>query len=130
MIQEKDIEIKNRKKQLKLLHEGHVQTIELNTVLQEKEVLQTELQNPKAIVAMINDQKNALEDQVKLLKEKVDQLSITDPSLTLASELGNLSVKELELRKVQEQLQKAKWDTLDKDKLLVESSANKENLKI
>ena len=59
----------------------------------------------------------------------MDQLSITDPSLTLASELGNLSVRELELRKVSEELEKAKEDILDKDKLLVESSTDKENLK-
>lgn len=129
LIQEKDIEIQDLKKQLKLPHEVPVQTIEPIIVLQEKEVLQTELQNTKAIVGMINDQKNALEDQVKILKEKVDQLSIVDHSLYLASELGNLSIKELELRKVLEALQKEKHDILDKDKLLVERSTDKENLK-
>lgn len=51
---------------------------------------------------MINDKKNDLEDQVKVLKEKVDQLSITDPSLTLATKFRNILVKELELMKVQE----------------------------
>ena len=56
-------------------------------------------------------------------------MSITDHSLTLASKLGNLSVKELELRKVQEELQIEKHDILDKDKLLVERSADKEYLK-
>ena len=56
-------------------------------------------------------------------------MSIIDPSLTLASELGNLSVQELGLRKVHEEIQKAKHDILDKDKLLVESFADKENLK-
>ena len=63
------------------------------------------------------------------MKEKVDQLSIFDPSLTLVTLLGNLLVKELELRKLQEELQKAKHDILDKDKLLAENSADKENLK-
>ena len=129
LIQEKDIEIQNLKKQLKLRHEEHIQTVELKTILQEKEVLQTELQNTKAIVGTIKNQKNTLEDQVELLKEKVDHLSVTDPSLTLETILGNLSVKELELRKVQEELQKEKQDILDKDKLLAESSGNKENLK-
>lgn len=93
LIQEKDIEIQNMKKQLKLPHEGLVQTVDLETVLQEKEVLQTKLQNTKAIVGMIKDKNNALEYQVNILKQKVDQLSF-------ASELGNLSIKELELRKV------------------------------
>lgn len=57
------------------------------------------------------------------------QISIIDPSLTLASKLGNLSVKELELRKEKEELEKAKEGILDKDKLLAESSTNKENMK-
>ena len=102
LIQEKNIEIQNLKKQLKLPHEGPVQTVELKTILQEKEVLQNEIQNTKAMVGTIKDLKNSLEDQVKLLKEKVDQLSIFDPSLTLVTKLGNISIKELELRKVQE----------------------------
>jgi hypothetical protein len=55
----------------------------------------------------------------------VDQLSIADPSLTLATELGNLSVKELKVRKIQQELQKAKLDILDKEKLLTECSADK-----
>ena len=59
----------------------------------------------------------------------MDQLSFSDPIFTLVTELGNLSVKDLELRKIQEELQKAKQDILDKDKLLTESSIDKENLK-
>ena len=35
-------------------------------------------------------------------------MSITDPTLTLSSKLRNLSVKELELKKVQEELEEAK----------------------
>ena len=53
MIQEKDVEIQNLKKQLKLPHEGPVQTVELKNVLQEKEVLKNELQKTKAIVGTI-----------------------------------------------------------------------------
>ena len=56
-------------------------------------------------------------------------MSITDPSLTLASKLGNLSDKEIELKKVQEELEEGKKDILDKDKLLAKSSIDKENLK-
>ena len=51
-------------------------------------------------------------------------MSIVDPSITLASELGNLSVKELEPKKVQEELEEAKHDILNKHNLL----AKKENL--
>lgn len=93
IILEKDVEIQNLKKQLKFPSEGPVQTAELKTFLQEKEVLQIELHNTKAIVGTIKDQKSVLEDQIKDLKEKVDIISIADPSITLASELGNLSVK-------------------------------------
>ena len=128
LIQENDVEIQNLKKQLKFPHEGHVQIVELKTILQEKEVLQNEIQNTKAIVGIIKDHKNALEDQVKILKVKVDQLSIFDPSLTLVIELWNFSVKEIELRKIQEELQKAKQEILDKDKLITEILVDKENL--
>ena len=55
-------------------------------------------------------------------------MSIVDPSISLASELGSLSVKELKLKKVKEELKEAQQILLDKDKLLVESSAEKENL--
>ena len=102
------------KKQLKFPSEGEVQIVELKTVLQEKKVLQTKLQNTKPIVGTIKDQKSALEDQIKDLKEKVDQLSIADPNITMAFELGNLSVKELELKKVKEEIEEAKQDILNK----------------
>ena len=78
IIQEKDVEIRNLKKQLMLPSEGAVQTIGLNTVLHEKEFLQTELQNKKAIVRTNKDEKTFLEDQIKSLKEKVDKMSIGD----------------------------------------------------
>ena len=128
IIQEKDAEIENLKKQLKLPSEGAVQTIELKIVLQEKEVLQTKLQNTKSIVGTIKDEKYALEDKIKYLKDKVDKMSIADPSIYLASELGILSVKELELKKVQDELEEAKKSVLDKDKLLAESLTNTNNL--
>ena len=89
------------KKQLKLPSEGAVQTMELKIVLQEKEVLQAELQNTKAIVGTIRDEKVSLEDQIKALKEKVDKMTIVDPNLSLASELGSLSIKKLKLKNAQ-----------------------------
>ena len=101
IVEEKVVEIQNLKKQLKLPSETDVQTMELKTLLQEKEVLQTELQNTKAIVGTIRDEKDSLEDQIKALKEKVDNMIIVDPSLSLAYELGSLSIKELELKNTQ-----------------------------
>ena len=98
IMQEKEVQIQNLKKPLKLPSEGAVQTMELKTVLQEKGILQIELQNTKSIVETIKDEKASLEDQIKDLKEKVDKMTIVDPSLSLASELGSSYVKELELR--------------------------------
>ena len=90
--------------------------------------MQTELKNTKAIVGTSKDEKIALEDQIKALKEKVDKMAIADPSISLESKLGSLYVKELELKKVQEGLEEAKQSLLEKDKLLTESSTEKENL--
>jgi len=75
---------------LKLPLESVVQTVELKIVHREKEVLQSDLHNTKAIVDTIRYEKVALEDQIKALKEKVDNMHILDPSLSLASELGSL----------------------------------------
>ena len=108
MVEEKEAEIQNLKKQLKLLVESLVQTIELKIVLQEKEDLQTELQNTKAIVGTIKDEKEALEDQIKKLNEKFDNMAIVDSSITLASELGSLLVKEIELKSAQDELAETK----------------------
>ena len=86
------------------------------------------MQNRKAIVGTIKDDKFSLEGHIKSLKEKVDKMSIVDPSISLASELGSLSVKELKLKKVQDELEEAKQSLLDKDKLLAESYTEKENI--
>ena len=91
--------------------------------------MQTELQNTKTIVRTIKDEKDSLEDQIKALKGKVDKLTIVHPSLSLAYELGSLSVKELELKNAQEELEEAKQSLLNKDKLLAESSTENENLR-
>ena len=108
IVQENEAEIQNLKKQIKLPSEGVVQTMELKIVLQEKEFLQTELQNTKPIVGTIKDEKVSLEDHIKALEEKVDKMTIVDPSLSLASELGSLSIKELELKNAQEELREGK----------------------
>ena len=86
MVEEKEAEIQNLKKQLKLPVENLVQTIELKTVLQEKEDLQIELQNTKAILGTIKDEKEALEYQIKKLNEKFDNMTTVDSSISLASE--------------------------------------------
>ena len=128
IVQEKEAEIQNLKKQLKLPSEGVVQTMELKIVLQEKEVLQIELQNTKAIVGTIRDENVALEDQINSLKEKVDNMTIVDPSLSLASEFRSLLVIELELKNAQEELAKVKKTLADKIKILTETSIENENL--
>ena len=83
LIEEKDIEIQNLKKNLKMPHEAHVQIAELKIVLQEKEILENELQNTKEIVGTIMNQKEILEGQIKLLKDQVDRLSLFDPNYSL-----------------------------------------------
>ena len=60
----------------------------------------------------------------------VDNMTVVDPSLSLASELGSLSVKEMELKNSQEELEEAKKSLLDKTKLLTKSSTENENLRI
>ena len=50
LILEKDVEIQSLKKKLKIPHDSHVETAELKVVLQEKQALETELQDTKAIV--------------------------------------------------------------------------------
>ena len=56
-------------------------------------------------------------------------MSITNPSLSLVSDLGRLSIKELELKNSQEEIEEAKQSLLNKDKLLVESSTENENIR-
>ena len=72
------------------------------------------------MVGTIRDEKAALEDQIKDLKEKVDKITIVHPSLSLASKLGILSIKEMELKNAQEELEEVKKNILDKTKLLTE----------
>lgn len=106
-----------------------MQTIELKTILQEKEDLQTELHNTKAIAGTIKYEKAALEDQIKNLNEKFDNMTIVDSSIYLASKLGSLSVKEIELKNTQDELEETKKTLVDKVRVLTETTTENENLR-
>lgn len=69
MIREKETEIQNLKKKLKIPHDSHVQTVALEKVIQEKETLESELQNTKSIVGTFKDRNEELEKQIQTLKE-------------------------------------------------------------
>ena len=55
-------------------------------------------------------------------------MSLTDPSFSIASKLGELLVTNLELRNLHDELDKAKQDILEKDNLLKESLVAQEVL--
>ena len=57
---------------------------------------------------------------IQILKNEIEQLSLTNPKFSIANELRKLSVKDMEAKTLQEDLAKAKHDTLDKNKLLQE----------
>ena len=57
IILEKEAEIQNLKKKLKLPHDSSMETVELKVVLEEKQNLEIELQNAKAMVGSIQSQK-------------------------------------------------------------------------
>ena len=128
LIQDKDVEISSLKKKLKIPQEAYVQTSELKTVMEEKESLQKQLIDSQANYDVCNNQKVLLEEQIKLLQEKVDQGSSTDPSFALAFELGSLSVKDVELKKAQDELLLIRKQVQDKDALLQDATAEKTRL--
>ena len=66
LLEEKDVEIQNLKKRLKMPHEAHVQIVELKIVLREKQVLEDELHNTKEVVGTIKDQKEMMGNQVNI----------------------------------------------------------------
>ena len=126
LILEEDAKIQSLKKKLKLPHDAHVETVELKVVLQEKQDLESELQNTKAMVGTVQNQKEELENQIQILKNKVEQMSLADRNFSIAYELGKLSVKDMELKTLQEYLVKTKHDIFEIDKLLKESLDNQE----
>ena len=56
-------------------------------------------------------------------------MTTVDSSISLASELGSLSLKELELKNTQEELAEAKKTLADKVKVLTKTLAENENLR-
>ena len=66
-----------------MTHETHVQTAKLKTVLQEKDTLENELKNTKAIVGTFKTQKEELEHQTQILKVHVEKLSLAYPNFSL-----------------------------------------------
>ena len=82
----------------------------------------------QANYAVLNSQKLLLEEQIKLLQEKVNQGSLVDPGFVLASELGSLSVKDVELKKTQDELLMIRKQVQDKDALLQDATTKKTRL--
>ena len=69
----------------------------------------------------------ALEDQIKKLNEKFDNMTIVDSSITLASELG--TVKELEFKSTIDELEETKKILAEKVRIVTETTAENENLR-
>lgn len=90
--------------------------------------MESELQNTKAMVGTIQGEKEELEQQIQLLQGQVENMSLANPSFSIASELGELSVTNLELRNAQDELDQAKQDILVKENLLKESLVAQELL--
>ena len=59
------------KKKFKIPHDSHVETAELKVVLQEKQALEIELQDTKAIVQTFQNQKEVLESKIQILKKEI-----------------------------------------------------------
>ena len=95
-----------------------METIELKVVLEEKQNLETESQNAKAMVGTMQSRKEELEQEIEILKGQVEKLSLVDPTLSIASELGELTVTNLELNKLQEELNKIMKNLEEKDNQL------------
>lgn len=105
-----------------------METTELKIVLEEKQNLESELHNTKAMVGTIKGQKEELEQQIQVLKSQVEKMSLVDPSFSIASELGELLVTNLDMRNLQDELDQAKQDILEKENLLKEILATQEVL--
>ena len=70
-----------------------------------------------------------MEKQIQTLKEQVKHLSLFEPNFYLVTELGKLTVQDLEMKKLQESLDKAKQEMQEKYKALEQSLAKNESLK-
>ena len=69
-----------------------------------------------------------MEQEIQILKGQVEKLSLTDPTFSIASELGELIVTNMELGNLQEELDQIKQNLLEKDNLLKESLETQEML--
>ena len=97
--------------------------------MQEKESLQIELQNTKTIVGTIKEEKEVLEDQVKKLNEKFENMTTVDSSISLALELRSLSVKEFELNSAQDELEETKKILAEKVRMMTKTTEENEFLR-
>ena len=96
--------------------------------MEEKDSLQKQLIDKQANFASCNNQRLLLEEHVKILKEKIDKGSSIDNSFSLASELGNLSVKDVELKKAQYELHSVKKQVQENEALLKDAIVEKTRL--
>ena len=69
-----------------------------------------------------------LENQIQILKNEVEQMSLVDLNFSIATKLGKLSMKDMEMKTLHEDLAKAKQEILEKDKLLKRIFSNQELL--
>ena len=69
-----------------------------------------------------------MEQEILLLKGQVEKLSLVHPSFSIASELGELTVKNLKLGNLQDELDKIKQNLLQKENMLKESLESEEVL--
>lgn len=127
-LQERDTKILNPKKKMKIPNDGHLQTTELKTVLEEKESLQKQLLDNKVTIATFIEHKKVLEDKIKILKEQVDQISSSDLDFSLDTMLGKLSVKDLELKKMQDELHLDKQEVQEKHKFIIEALVDRDRM--
>ena len=70
-----------------------------------------------------------MEQEIQLLKGQVEKLSLADPTFSIAYELGELTVTNLELRNLQEELDQIKQNLVEKDNQLNESLETQEMLR-
>lgn len=129
LIQEKETKIQTLNKNVKIPHDSRVQTTEWEKVIQEQETLESKLQNTKSVVGTLKAHNEEMEKKIQTLKEMVEQLSLSDPNFSLVTELGKLTFQDLDMKKLQESLDKAKQELKEKDKALEQIQDEKEYLK-
>ena len=77
-------------------------------MIQQKEMFESELRNTKSIAGMFKAYNEEMEKKMQTLKDQVEKLSLSNPNFSLVIELGKLTVQDLDMKKVQESLDKAK----------------------